>query len=142
MIARLAIGEEILASLKDLARAEEIPWAWIQGIGAIDDLTLALYDPAERRYRESVFRENLEVVSMSGNIAWLGDDPVVHAHGVFSRVDCTTVGGHIVRGCVSVTLEATLAIGEGRLERRPDDRVGLNLLDIAPAGGPPGRRIS
>src|SRR5262245_5098858 len=102
---RLHPGEEVHASLKDLARRESIPSAAISALGAVNDIVLALFDPAEKRYLETHFQEDLEIVSLTGNLAWSDDEPIAHLHGVVSRADCTTAAGHIMKATVSVTLE-------------------------------------
>ncbi|MFQ5700906.1 MAG: PPC domain-containing DNA-binding protein [Acidobacteriota bacterium] len=130
IVVRLPVGEEVTQSLCDIARRERFPGAVLAALGAVNDTTLALYDPATREYRRTRFREDLEIASMVGNLAWMGDEPVVHAHGVFSRVDCTTVAGHVMRAVVSVTVELMLTVLKERIERRPDEKVGLNLLDL------------
>ena len=130
IVARLEMGDEIHASIRELARKEAVPSASITGLGAVDDITLAFYDRVTRTYQETPLHEELEVVSMTGNIAWLGEDPVVHLHGVVSRRDGTTAGGHIMRGTVSVTLEVMMVVQPERIRRGPVPEVGLNLLDL------------
>lgn len=130
ILARLAAGDEVIASLKDLARAENIPAASITGLGAVDDITLALYHPARREYLTTRLTEELEVASMTGNIAWLDGDPVVHIHGVVSRADCATAAGHFVQARVSVTLEVMLHLYPERIARAPEPAIGLNLLAL------------
>lgn len=131
LIARLAPGEEIHAALKALARAREIPSASLSGLGAVNDVTLALYDPVRRAYVETRLVEDLEVSTMTGNIAWLGEEPIIHVHGVVSRADCSAAAGHIMRGVVSLTLEVMLQIYPERIQRSPDAATGLNLLNLA-----------
>ena len=130
ILARLAVGDEVIASLKALARAERIPAASLTGLGAVDDITLALYHPARREYLTTRLTEELEVATLTGNIAWLGEDPVVHIHGVVSRADCSTAAGHFVQARVSVTLEVMLHLYPERIERKPEPSVGLNLLAL------------
>jgi len=130
IIARLHRGDEILGSLRALARSEAIPSATFTGLGAVSEITLALYDTSERAYKETELKEMLEVASLTGNVSWLGDEPVVHAHGVVSRVDLTTAAGHIVRGIVSATLEVALQVHPEKVSRALDPSVGLNLLDL------------
>jgi uncharacterized protein len=130
ILARLHPGDEVHTALRDLARRERLPSAVLSGIGAVNDVVLALFDPASRRYLETRLQEDLEVVSMSGNLSWVGEEPMTHLHGVVSRADCSTAAGHFVRATVSVTLEVTLVVGERRIERRPDPEFGLNLLDL------------
>src|SRR6267142_4714165 len=120
IIARLYAGEEIHASLKALARERAIPSAALTGLGAVSDVTLAFYDPARRVYLETRLTEDLEVATMTGNIAWAGDEPMIHLHGVVSRADCTTAAGHIMRGVVSATLEVMLTVYPERIARTHD----------------------
>jgi len=130
ILARLYPGDEVHAALRDLARRERLPSAALSGIGAVNDIVLALFDPSTRRYLETRLAEDLEVVSLGGNLSWVGEEPMTHLHGVVSRANCTTAAGHIMRATVSVTLEVTLMVGERRVERRPDPAFGLNLLDL------------
>ena len=134
ILVKLTPGEEILGSLKTLARRLQIPSACLTGLGAVNDVTLALYDPAARSYVETRLIEDLEVATMTGNISWLEDDPVVHLHGVVSRADCSTAAGHFMRAVVSVTLEVMLQVGSQRVERKPDAAIGLNLLHLPERG--------
>jgi len=130
ILARLEAGDEILSSIRELARKESIPSAFLWCLGAVNDITLAFYDLGTRRYEETPLAQELEVASMTGNISWLGDDPVVHLHGVVSRRDGSTAAGHVMRGIVSVTLEVMVLVHAERVERRNVPSVGLNLLDL------------
>ncbi len=130
LLARIERGEEVVASLQRLARAESIPGAALTGLGAVDDVTLALYSLADRAYKTIHLAEDLEIVSLTGNLAWAGADPVVHLHGVVSRADGSASAGHVMRAVVSVTLEVMARLYPERIERKPDAAVGLNLLDL------------
>ncbi len=133
IVARLAMGEEIIESLRRLARTERIPSGSLAGLGAVRDVTLALYDLPSRSYKTRRFTEDLELVSMTGNLSWLGGgdgEPVIHAHGVVSREDATTLGGHIMSATVSVTVEAMVTVYPDRIVREPDETVGLKLLAL------------
>jgi len=130
ILARLHVGEEIIGQLKTIARETAIGGAAVTGLGAVREATLALYDPAARRYIETRLEEDLEIASMVGNISWLGDDPIAHVHGVLSRADCTTAAGHIMRAVVSVTVEVMMTVYPERVVRAPDESVGLNLLSL------------
>jgi len=130
ILARLHVGEEIIGQLKAIARETAIGGAAVTGLGAVREATLALYDPAARRYIETRLEEDLEIASMVGNISWVGDDPIAHMHGVLSRADCTTAAGHIMRAVVSVTVEVMMTVYPERVVRAPDESVGLNLLSL------------
>ena len=132
ILLRLVTGEEMIDVLRSFAGAQSLPSATFTALGAVSDATLAAYDPVARNYLETPFTELLEMASVVGNIAWLPEgEPVVHAHGVFSRFDCTTIAGHIMKAVISVTCEVSMTVGERRLVRRHDESVGLNLLDLS-----------
>lgn len=137
ILVRLHPGDELHDCLRSLARAERIPSAALTGLGAVDDVTLALYTLATRRYLETRLTGELEVVSMTGNVSWLGDEPITHIHGVVSRADGSTAGGHFMRATVSITLEVMLLVYPERVERALDPACGLNLLDLGRPGPPP-----
>jgi len=131
MLVRLRTGEEIVESLKKLARDQKLPCAAVTGIGAVSDITLAIYSIESRRYLEARLTGELELVSLTGNVSWLGEEPVIHIHGVVSRADMTTSGGHIMRGVVSATVELMVQVYPDKVTRAMDQSVGLNLLDLA-----------
>ncbi|HET6374364.1 MAG TPA: PPC domain-containing DNA-binding protein [Candidatus Polarisedimenticolia bacterium] len=132
IIVRLDIGDEVIESLKTLARIERIPGGALTGLGAVGDVTLAYYHLKSRSYETVRLEEDVEVVSLTGNIGWLGDEPVIHAHAVVSRADCSTAGGHVMRAVVSVTVEVMVLVYAERLERAPVPEIGLNLLRLGP----------
>ena len=130
ILLRLVPGEEIHHCLKTLARGQSIPSATLTGLGAVGEITLAWWDLAQRAYLPLVLIENLEIVSMTGNLAWSDGEPMAHIHAVVSRPDGTTRGGHVMTGIVSVTLEISLRLMSARVERRMDGEAGLKLLAL------------
>jgi hypothetical protein len=129
-IIRLAIGEEIIATLARFVRERKVRSGRLHGIGAVKDTTLGCFDLARRRYRKRTFREDHELVTMSGNIAWLGREPVLHVHALLADDRLRTCGGHLFSGTVAVTVEVVLVPWPIRLERRADPETGLNLLAL------------
>jgi len=131
ILVRLDLGEDLLESLKEVARRESLPSASFTALGAVSEVTLALFDPAERVYRTTRFAEPLEIAAVVGNVAWLEEgEPAVHAHGVFSREDCSAVAGHVMSAVISVTGEVMMRAGGHKVIRRHDPRSGLNLLSL------------
>ncbi|MFO7676435.1 MAG: PPC domain-containing DNA-binding protein [bacterium] len=129
---RLAIGEDVVEVLPRFVREQGIGSGLIQGLGAADEVELGLYDLATRSYHRRTFTGDCEIVALTGNIAWDGDNPVCHLHCVISDETLAAHGGHLYRARVSVTCEVAVIPGEGRLDRVPDERTGLKLLDLGP----------
>ncbi len=129
-VLKLTPGEEVLDSILGFARDRKLQGAELRGIGAVNHARVGFFLPAERRYDSREFRENLEVVSLLGNVAHTAQGPMVHAHVVLGRSDLSLVGGHLLAATVSVTLETFLIPTGRRLERTLDPRFNLNLLRL------------
>ena len=125
---RLAIvfssGEEMVRGLTDMARAQQISNAHFTGIGALRAGILGYFDVTRREYRRFGIDEQVEVLSLTGNIALEGEQPKVHAHIVVGRFNGSTLGGHL--------LEVVLVESPHYLRRTFDPASGLALLDFSP----------
>lgn len=128
---RLETGEEAIAALRAWAEREGVGFAALQAIGALQRATLAHFDPAARAYTHISVAEQTEVVSLVGNVSWGPDGaPVVHAHALLGRRDGSAVGGHLIEGVVSPTLEVVLLTLPERVERQEDAATGLRLWKL------------
>jgi predicted DNA-binding protein with PD1-like motif len=122
-------GEEVLSTLGEFASRQKIAGASFQAIGGFSHVTLAFFDLAAKEYRPIPVSEQVEVVSLAGNVARVSDDLKVHAHAVVSRADGSACGGHLLEGHVRPTLELFLSEA-GELRRKKDEETGLPLLDV------------
>lgn len=127
-ILRLDKGEEFINSIQNFCEKEGIKVGWLAAIGSMQDLDLAYFDTELKEYEIKKFKEFLEIVSITGNIALKEDKVFCHAHGLFSKEDMSVIGGHIHRCVVSSTCEVVIFIGEGELKREFNDETGLYLL--------------
>src|SRR5690349_12124738 len=102
----LDTGDEAVACLTAFAREHEIGAAQLTGLGAFRDVTLGYFEWETKRYRRIPIAEQVEVVSLIGDIG-LGPDgtPSLHPHVVCGRSDGSAVGGHLLEGHVRPTLE-------------------------------------
>jgi uncharacterized protein len=137
-------NDEPLSGLVAFARDERIDAAHLTAIGAVRRATVGWFDLDRRDYRRIELDEQLEVLSLVGDItgpAPDGSDPIVHVHAVLGRPDGSTVGGHLLLASVRPTLEVLLTETPAQLRRRHDPATGLALIDIdasttpAAAGG-------
>jgi predicted DNA-binding protein with PD1-like motif len=131
LLIRLEAGEEAMASLRSWAAAEKIGFAMLWAIGAMRRATLGYFDPTAAIYHPIPVEEQVEVLSMTGNVA-LGEDgaPIVHAHVVLGRSDGSTVGGHLIEGYVFPMLEVVVRVFPEPVYRRADPTIGLTLWDL------------
>ena len=122
-------GDEVVAELLAFAQKLRVTAAHFQGIGALSDVVLGYFDWEKKQYRPIPLREQVEVLSLQGDIALEGSEPRVHAHLVVGRADGTAYGGHLISAHVRPTLEVIFAQSPRYLRRRIDRETGLPLLD-------------
>ncbi len=124
-------ADDPVEALTAAAKRFDLRAASLTGIGAFAAVTLGFFDHARRDYRRRVIREQVEVLSLIGNIALDRGEPRVHAHVVVGRADGTALGGHLLEGVVDPTLEITLVEAPATLQRRTDPATGLALIDLS-----------
>jgi predicted DNA-binding protein with PD1-like motif len=123
-------GDEVAAGLREFAREHQLTAASLTAIGALSDITWGYFDWDRKDYIRASRREQLEVLTMTGNIAVKDGEPQIHAHVVLGRADGTAVGGHLLEAHVRPTLEVVAVETPSYLRRRVDDETGLALIDL------------
>ncbi len=129
-VVRLEIGDEIISSLTALCEKENIAFAEISAIGAVDRAVMGLYNINEHQYRQTTFEEPMELLSLLGNVSRKDGKPYIHLHAVVSNEECRTFGGHLNEAVISVTCEMFVKTFDGEMNRRICDKTGLNIFDI------------
>lgn len=124
-------GDDPLEALTAAAKRFDLAAASLTGIGAFCGVILGFFDRARRDYARRVIREQVEVVSLVGNVALDRGEPRIHAHVVVGRFDGSALGGHLLGGSVDPTLEIMIVESPATLRRRIDPSSGLALLDVA-----------
>jgi predicted DNA-binding protein with PD1-like motif len=64
--------------------------------------------------------EQVEVLSLIGDVALYGDESKLHAHVVLGKSNGAVIGGHLLKAIVHPTLELILEEAPGYLQRRID----------------------
>lgn len=124
-------GDEVMAGLTSFAKENGLTASSVTAIGAFSDARLGYYDIERKEYDEIPVEEQVEVLSLMGDIAPKDDgEPQVHVHAVLGRSDGTTRGGHLMEAHVRPTLEVILVESPEHLQRRFDEEVGLALIDV------------
>jgi predicted DNA-binding protein with PD1-like motif len=122
-------GDEFNETLLAFAREHKVGSAHFTGIGALTDVELGYFQWDSKEYRRIPVREQVEVVSLVGNIALSPEGgPALHAHIVVGKSDGTAMGGHLLGGHVRPTLEVALTESPAHLQRAIDPETGLALL--------------
>ena len=124
-------GDEVMSELTAFAASRRLSAAHFTAIGALSDATLGYFDRAKREYRKIPIREQVEVLSLVGDIALERSEPKVHAHIVVGKSDGTAHGGHLIAAHVWPILELVLTVPPAHLHRTSDPETGLALLDAS-----------
>ena len=122
-------GDEVLSGLLEFATKFKIADAHFTGIGAVSGATAGWLDLSRKAYRPIHVDEQVEVLSLIGDVATFDNKPVIHAHVVFGRRDGSTVGGHLWEAHVNPTLEVFVTVNEVPLKKRLDDESGMKVID-------------
>jgi predicted DNA-binding protein with PD1-like motif len=122
-------GDEALSGLTDFANQYKIGDAHFTAIGASSGALLALLEVEKKMYRPIPVRQQVEVLSLIGDIATYNGKPVVHMHAVLGKPDGSTIGGHVFELHVNPTLEVFVTANTTALNKRPDDASGMKLID-------------
>lgn len=124
-------GDEAVSSITGFARGRGLGAAQLTGIGAFSDAVLGFFDWEAKDYRKIPVCEQVEVVSLIGDVA-LGPDekPSLHLHVVVSRSDGSAMGGHLLEAHVRPTLEVVLTESPEHLRKRKDSESGLALITL------------
>jgi len=99
-------------------------------IGAFSGATLGYFDIEKKEYEKIPVEEQVEVLSLIGDIVLNEGEPELHAHAVLGRRGGTTRGGHLLEAYVRPTLEVVLVESPDRLKKRTNEETGLALIDL------------
>jgi uncharacterized protein len=122
-------GEEPLAGLRQFAQEENVTAAQFTAIGAFQSVRLGWFDLEKKDYEQIAIDEQVEVLSLLGNVAISEGKPKIHAHLVVGKRDGAAHGGHLMEGRVRPTLEVMLIETPSHLRRKHDPKTGLALID-------------
>ena len=124
-------ADEPVSGLTAFAKAQALGGAHFTAIGAFSEVTLGYFDRKTRDYKKIPLREQVEVLSLIGDVALDRGEPKVHAHVVVGRADGEARGGHLLEARVWPTLEVVLTESPRHLRKRHDPETGLALIDPA-----------
>jgi hypothetical protein len=125
----LAKGDEVMSGLTDFARQYKVTAASFTAIGAFNHATVAWFDDNRKEFKLIPIEQQVELVSMIGNVALSGDQPAVHTHVSLAASDGTVRGGHLIEAYVFPTLELFVTVYPTPLHKQLDEATGLKLID-------------
>src|SRR3990167_7606502 len=102
---RLDRGEEVVSTLKEFSKTNNVKSGSIKGVGGVGPATLAFYDRLKKQYLTKTFNEEYELLSLLGNFSIFNNQPVAHCHAILSGEDFKAFGGHVMEMTVALTCE-------------------------------------
>jgi uncharacterized protein len=124
------IGDDLAAGITDFATKEGVNFGYLTGIGACSYVTLGYFDFATKDYKKIPVEEQVEGLSLTGNITLFENKPKLHAHLVVGKKGGTAFGGHLLKALVNPTFEVLLTVLPGALSREIDDTLGIPLIKL------------
>jgi predicted DNA-binding protein with PD1-like motif len=122
-------GDEIASGLQHFAEENGLSGSSFKAVGALSSAKVGWFNWATKKYETAAeFDEQIEVLSLVGDVALQDDKPVVHAHLIIGRRDGTAHGGHLLEARVRPTLEVVLTESSQSFRKTKDPESGLALI--------------
>lgn len=126
----LESGEEAMEQIKTFTSKLNLSASRFTAIGAFSDTTVGFFDFSIKDYKKNRFNQQMEVVSLVGDISVYKNEYKVHAHVVLADEKGAAYGGHLIKATVHPTLEIILDESPLYLKREMDENSGLPLIKI------------
>jgi uncharacterized protein len=127
----LDTGDEVIGELTKFVREQEVEAASVTAIGAFSRAMLGYFQWEAKQYKKIPVDEQVEVLSLLGDVAVGDRGPTLHLHAVLGKADGGVIGGHLIEAYVRPTLEVILVQPPSYLRKRKDAETGLALIYIA-----------
>lgn len=122
--------DEVIKLLSDFAKQNNLRASQFTGIGAFSEVTLGFFDFEKKNYRKIEIIEQVELLSLIGDITLYNHEHRIHPHVVVGKSDGTAHGGHLLKAIVHPTLELIINESPGYLQREINAETGLPLIKI------------
>lgn len=126
----LESGEEVMEQLIAFAKKEKVSISQFTAIGAFSETVVGFFDFSIKDYKKIRLREQMEVLTLNGDITLFNDQYKIHAHVILGKEDGRAYGGHLLKATVHPTLEIILNESPAWLRRETDAETGLALIKI------------
>ena len=127
-IVKLEKDTDLLDSLTNYAKENNIQAAEINFIGAVQSAKVLYFNQEKKKYDEHIMDQPYEVLSGIGNISLLDDKPFVHVHVVLADSTGKAFGGHLDKGTKVWLIEAFIhEVDSKNLVRNFDENICLSV---------------
>jgi len=120
--------EDVNEQLKEACRLHDVKTAVvISGIGQLKNAQLGYFKEKDN-YTTENFDKPLEILSLTGNICRQEGDYILHLHAILGDEKKNAIGGHFIKGKISITGEIILLKTDFAIKRKLDEKTGLKNL--------------
>ena len=124
-------GDEVAGALQQFAKGQGLGGSSFKAIGALSYAKLGWFNWETKQYDPAcILDEQVELLSLIGDIALKDGKPQVHAHVVVGRSDGTAHGGHLLEARVRPTCELILTESPAHLQKKLDPESGIALIQV------------
>ena len=127
---RLATDEEIVGAVTAFAAERGIRAGSVEAIGSVHAAVLGYFDRRTKQYVRRTFDDDMEILSLLGNLATKDGKPFAHLHAVLGDREFHAAAGHLFEGRTAATCEVVIRPLNGSVGRAMDETTGLALLDL------------
>lgn len=124
--------DEVMADLLAFAKREGVRGGHLSGIGAFSSAKLAYFDRGALSYTDIPIDDQVECLSLDGDIGLVDGEPLLHVHCTVGYPDGTVRGGHMLEATVWPTLEVFLTESAAPLVKHEGPESTLELYDFGP----------
>ena len=125
-----AKGDEIMSGLTGFADREKITGGHFIAIGALASARFGWFDRARKAYRDIPINQQVELISLVGDVGLANDKPQIHVHAAVGFPDGQMRGGHLLEAVVWPILELFLTVYPIPLVKKHDPETNLFLFDL------------
>jgi hypothetical protein len=130
---RIDKDEEILSSILNICKRENIKTAHFRGIGCCNTINIQTYIPQKEEFLSHIRTGIFELISIDGNISPEEEELFIHAHASFSYLEdneIKIIGGHLKTAIVEYTAEIVLTPAEENISRMVDSKTGITVWKL------------
>lgn len=120
--------DEVVKGIEEFCNQSNLNAASVTAIGAFSSTTLGYFQLASLDYKNIPIEEQVEVLSLAGNVVQYEGKSKLHAHVVIGKSDGSAHGGHLLKAIVNPTLEVVITELPAHLHREMNLQFGIPLI--------------
>ena len=119
-----------MSGLTEFAERNKITAGHFTAIGALQSARFGWFDSARKAFRDIPINQQVELISLIGDVGLVNGAPQIHAHGAVGLPDGEVRGGHLLQAIAWPTLEVFFTAHPTTLIKKHDEETDLSLFDL------------